>query len=450
MDDAPKGREAAVDRERLVERLVELVRIPSPGGHEEAAIGRVGKWLLDLGADVELWHDDPAELQRLPGYPGHEIARATLPVLAARLRGRRPGPAVLLTGHVDVVPVGDPSTWTRDPYSGVVEDGRVYGRGACDMKAGVVSILEVMEVFARDRDFPGQIILVAVPAEEDGGSGTFSAIQRGWRGDVALMPEPTSVGGRPQLVVSQAGCMILQLTVFGRSAHASTRLSGESALDHYLRLHEAMRADERAINAAEDDPLMRRHALPYATNVGRVSGGVFASSVMESLTVDVRVGVPLHETTDETEARLRRVVAEAAAADPWLREHPPEVKVITRGFGAARVSPGHRVVEVVADAAERVFGERPEPRAVPYASDMAGWVELAGVPTVMYGAGDLAQAHGADEHVSIDEVADATRVLVRATQDLLASPSSDGAGGHRVIPSTTPAAARARSEGSER
>jgi len=439
MDDDATDPDAGVDRDRVLERLVELIRIPSTGASEEAAISRVGKWLVDLGADVDLWHDDQAQLQTLPGYPGHEISRATVPVVAARLRGRRPGPAVLLTGHVDVVPVGDPSTWSHDPYSGVVEGDRVYGRGACDMKGGVISILEVMEVFAKSRDFPGQIILVAVPGEEDGGVGTFSAIKRGWRGDVALMPEPTSVDGQPQLVVSQAGCMILQLTVTGRSAHASTRMLGESALEHYLHLHEAMRADERAINEAEDDPLMRHHELPYATNVGRVCGGVFASSVMESLSVDVRIGVPLSETPDQTEARFRGVIGRAAAEDPWLREHPPEVKVITRGFGAARVPPAHPLVEIVAGAAEGVFGARPEPRAVPYASDMAGWVDLAGVPTVMYGPGDLANAHGADEWVSLDEVVDTTRVLIRATEGLLSSPVSEGEGGHRVVPSSTPA-----------
>ena len=433
------ARDQLVDRDRVVSRLVELIRIPSVGGEEEAAVQRIADWLHTLpGVEVDLWHDDQGSLQSLEGYPGHEIARAKVPVVAARLRGSRPGPAVLLTGHIDVVPPGDVSAWSHEPYSGWVKGDKVMGRGACDMKAGVVAAMEVMEAFAHDYDFPGQIIFVAVPGEEDGGVGTFSAIKRGWSADVAIIPEPTSTDGRPRLVVAHAGCMILNIQVPGRSAHASTRSLGENALDHYWGLHEAMREHEREINAAETDPLMRMHDLPYATNVGIVQGGAFASSVMDSLSLDVRIGVTLNETLAEAEARFRRVIHEAAQRDPWLRENPPTVTVLTRGFGSARTPIDHKLVAVMSEAAKEVIGTAPVPRAAPYGCDMSGWVRLADVPTVVYGPGDLELAHAADEWVSLEETLATARVLTRATQQLLDTHIPGGTGGHAVMPSELP------------
>jgi acetylornithine deacetylase len=441
MNHAPSNltRETLVDRDRVLSRLVELIRIPSLGGEEEAAVQRVADWLHGIpGAEVDLWHDDQSSLQVLPDYPGHEIARATVPVVAARLRGARPGPAVLLTGHIDVVPAGDQTAWSHDPFSGLVQGDRVLGRGACDMKSGVVAALEVMEAFAHDHDFPGQLIFIAVPGEEDGGVGTFSAIKRGWSADVAIVPEPTSAGGRPRLVVAHAGCLILNIHVPGKSAHASTRTHGENALDHYLVLHEALRRHEREINEAEHDPLMRMHEMPYATNVGIVQGGAFASSVMDSLSVDVRTGVTLSETVAEAEARFRRVIEEAAAEDPWLRDNPPTVNIVTRGFGSARTPLDHPLVTGITEAAKHVLGTAPVPRAAPYGCDMAGWVRLANVPTVLYGPGDLEMAHAADEWVSIEETLSVAKVLTRATQHLMETHIPGGHGGHAVVPSDLP------------
>ncbi|HJL20539.1 MAG TPA: ArgE/DapE family deacylase [Sandaracinaceae bacterium LLY-WYZ-13_1] len=437
--EAPLERETLVDRERLLSRLVELVRIPSVGGEEEWAVQRVADWLHAIpGVEVDLWHDDQASLQLLPDYPGHEVARATVPVVAARLRGSRPGPAVLLTGHIDVVPPGDPTAWTREPYSGVLEGDRLFGRGACDMKSGVVAAMEVMEAFAADYDFPGQLIFIAVPGEEDGGIGTFSAIKRGWSADVALIPEPTSAEGRPRLVVAHAGCMILNIQVPGKSAHASQRTLGENALDHYFVIHQALKQHETEINEAEDDPLMKMHDMPYATNVGIVQGGAFASSVMDSLSVDVRVGVTLSETLAQAEERIRGVIDRAAQSDPWLRHNPPVVSVVTRGFGSARTPLTHPLVSSLSEAAEHVWGQEPVPRAAPYGCDMAGWVRLADVPTVLYGPGDLEWAHAADEWVSVDEMERVAKVLTRGAQHLMETQIPGGHGGQAVIPSELP------------
>ncbi len=419
-------RVSQVDGDRIRDRLVELIRIPSLTGQEDPAINRIATWLQESDAEVDYWYDGIAALQRNPHYPGHEVERSWVPVVAGMVRGARPGPTVLLTGHIDVVPAGDYEQWSGDPFSGLVTGDEVYGRGAADMKAGLVAALEAFETFATGSpDFPGRVIFLAVPAEEDSGLGTLAAIARGWWADAAILPEPTLRGGAPDLVVAHAGAISMRLTIPGLAAHASKRREGESALEHFLSIYQALRDDEEAINAAETHPLMRDLALPYPTNVGIISGGQWSSTVMDSLQVDVRIGIALDETVDEAEDRFRRAIDAAIGEDPWLAAHPPTVTRNAAGFGSAQIPLEHPLVTAVADASEGVFGRRAALTAAPYACDMSGWVRLAGVPTVLYGPGDIEWAHAADETASLDATERVARVLVEATEQLLELPPEE-------------------------
>lgn len=411
---------ASIEPDRIRDRLVDLVRYPSFDGAEENIIVRIADLLQGIGAEVDVWHDDAVSLASLEGYPGHEVSRAKIPVVAGRLRGSRPGPAVMITGHVDVVPPGDISQWSADPFSGTIDGDRLYGRGSCDMKSGLVAGLELLDVFAT-RDFPGQIVFVGVPAEEDSGVGTLSAIERGWRGDVAFLPEPSTREGTPTLVAAHAGAMGVSIFVPGRSAHASVRHTGECALEHYLAIHQALRDDERALNEAESDPLLKDLVLPYATSVGRIAGGNFISAVMDGLLVELRMGVAVTETVVEAETRIRRSVDRATQADPWLRDNPPTVTVTSRGFGSARTPVDHPLVKAVGAAHEEVHGTPVSVRAAPYGCDMAGWVRRAGVPMVIYGPGNIDLAHAPDESVSLTNCAKVTEALCLATESLLQS-----------------------------
>ena len=145
-------------------------------------------------------------------------------------------------------------------------------------------------------------------------------------------------------------------------------LMGESALDHFWTVYKAMREDERRINEKQTHPLMSLHPLPYATNVGTINGGLWSSSVMDSLEAQVRVGVSLDETINQAEERFRSTIAEFTRDDPWLSQNPPDIQRLASGFGSA----------------------------------MSGWVRLAGIPTVIYGPGEIELAHGPKESVSLE------------------------------------------------
>jgi len=399
----------AIDRERLVEDLQALIRIPSVTGSEEVVAGWAEEGLRALGLAVEVVQPDLDALRADPDWPGEEMTRTSLPVVIGRV-GPTSGRRIILSGHLDVVPPGDPATWTSDPWAGGVRGGRLFGRGACDMKGGVASILGAIRALGTSGDLErleGELVVAFVPSEEDGGQGTLAAIRAGVTGDLAIIPEPSNL----DVVVAHAGAITFRLSVPGRAAHASQRREGISALDKLFVLLRALEADETGRNEAETDPLMTALGLPYPTIVGIVQGGEWASTVLDRVTVDGRYGVRLGQSATDAEAELRACIAAACEADEFLRDHPATVAITGGRFGSARVASDHPLPVGLAAVAEAVTGRRPALLGEPYGADMQMFVNVGGTPCVIFGPGDVKVAHSADEHVPIDEVVDCARVL---------------------------------------
>ena len=410
----------SVDRERLIDDLVGLVRIPSITGSEEAVAADTARRLADAGARVETISPDPAAIRADPAWPGEETIRTTLPIVLGRI-GRPGARRLILSGHLDVVPPGDLATWTTDPWSGEIRDGRLYGRGACDMKGGVAAILGAVRALvasgAAER-LDGELLVVLVPGEEDGGQGTLAAIRAGATGDMAVIPEPSNL----DIVVAHAGAITFRLTVPGRAAHASQRREGVSALDNLYVVLRALEADETARNAAETDPLMTVLGLPYPTIVGIVSGGEWASTVLDRVVADGRYGVRLGQSPADAAADLRAAIDAANASDPFLSDHPATVEIVGGQFGSGRVPSDHPLPVGLARAVEAVTGRAPELLGEPYGADMRLFINEGDTPCVIFGPGDVKVAHSADEHVPLDEVETCARVLAAwVVQELISS-----------------------------
>jgi acetylornithine deacetylase len=408
---------AAVSAARIATDLVGLIAIPSVTGGEEAAADRVGRLLEAAGPAVEVdrWDADPLALVGDPAYPGTEMPRVTLPLVAGQVRGRTGGRRLIVSGHLDVVPPGDPGAWTDPPFVPVVRDGRVFGRGACDMKGGLVAAIEALRAVSSlaeaDGMLPeplrGEAVFVGVPSEEDGGAGTLAAIRAGYTGDAAVVTEPTGLA----VVTAGAGAVTFRLTIRGRAAHASTRLEGVSALEKLEVVHAALRADETERNAAETDPRMRALGLPYPTILGTVRGGDWASTVPDLVVAEGRYGVRLGQDAEAAGAELASVVAAACETDPWLREHPAEIALVGGRFDPVELTPDATLPRELTAAARDVTGIEPPAIAVPYGSDMRHWVGVGKTPCVLYGPGDVRVAHAANESVALDEVERCARVL---------------------------------------
>jgi acetylornithine deacetylase len=411
---------AAVDAARVQSDLERLVRIPSITASEDAIQAEMAELFEELGLETRLVEPDPAAFESDPDWPGAEMPRSTLPVVLGRI-GPAGGRRILLVGHVDVVPLGDAANWTVDPWGADVRDRRLYGRGACDMKGGVTSILGAVRALLATADvnrLAAELVVASVPSEEDGGQGMLAAIRAipptssGAAADVAVITEPTAVDGKHmEVVIAHAGAITFSLTVPGRAAHASVRREGVSALDNLSYLVKALADDERRRNERETDPLMTALGLPYPTIVGMVEGGDWPSTVMDRVTAQGRYGVRLGQTWRDAEADLRSCIDEACDADSFLRGHRPTLEISGGRFSSARVQADHRLPVGLANAVEATLGRRPELIGVPYGADMRLLVNDGRTPTVIYGPGDIHVAHSADEWTPLEQVVDCARAL---------------------------------------
>jgi acetylornithine deacetylase len=401
----------------LVTFLAELVRMPSVGGTdaENEAQQHLAGAFDRVGLEVDHWRLPLPELLAEPDFPGVEVDRDEAWGLVGRLPGNGGGRSLMWNGHIDVVPPGDAATWTdRDPYSGRLDGALIRGRGACDMKAGLTAAFFAVRALARSGvPLGGDVLLASVQGEEDGGLGSYALIRRGWRADACVIPEPTGL----DIVPATAGALTFRLRVPGKATHAARRTSGVSALEKFWPVWRALSALEHRRNATVD-PLVARWDVAYPISVGVVRGGDWASTVPDVLVAEGRLGVALGEPVAAARADLELAVAQACDADPWLRDHPVQVEWWGGAFAPGRLPPESDLVQRMS-AAHAQVSERPaQTWAAPYGSDLRLLTNLAGVPTLHYGPGDLVQAHAPDESVSLDQVFVCTRALALLALDM--------------------------------
>jgi acetylornithine deacetylase len=358
--------------------------------------------------DVDAWSIDVDAIRQHPDFPGDETDRtegygvvATMPGDDADL------PALVLQGHVDVVPIGDPEKWEHDPFSAWIDGDALHGRGACDMKAGVaVNTAIARALHASGVRLARSFAVHTVVSEEDGGLGAFATLQRGHRAEVAVITEPTS----GTLITANAGALTFEIRAAGLAAHGSTRLEGVSAFDAFLPLNTAIAALETRRNR-NPHPLFDGNPLPYPISIGRVTAGDWASSVPDLLVAEGRLGVQLDEEPAAARAAFEAAIAEACARDPWLADHPAEVSWPGGQFASGRMDEDHAFIGQVTAAVAQVTGLAPTTAAAPYGSDLRLYSGLGGIPTLHYGPGDVRFAHAPREQVSIAETLRVARAM---------------------------------------
>lgn len=394
-----------VDTRGLVDCLCELISFPSEGGEETPAQRRMAELMGEMGMEVDTWALDLDELRRDPAYTV-EIERSEALGVVGRIGGA--GPKLVLNGHIDVVPAGDPDQWSTPPWQGTVRDGKVYGRGAVDMKGGLCcGLYAVQAVIRAGVELDGTVLLQSVVGEEDGGLGTLAAIRRGHLGDAAIVLEPTAMTVAP----AHAGAFNFRVIVSGRAAHGALRGEGVDAIDKFVQIYRALQALEQRRNARPIHPLFRDYDIPYALCVGKLHAGVWSSTVADSLVAEGRYGIAVDEDPDAARRELEEAVLEAATADPWLRENPPRVEWWGAQFHPAITPEDHPVVRTVTGALQDLSGNTPAVRGMPYGADMRLLVNEGGIPAVLFGPGNVRLAHATDEFVPVEELEAVTRAL---------------------------------------
>ena len=404
----------AIDTDGLLAFLGDLVALPSLDGSpdEQAAQEYVAAFLERQGFEMDVWEIDFDTLRHHPSFSA-EVERQRGSGVVGML-GMGEGPTLIFNGHVDVVPAGDQALWRFPPWQTTIADGFVYGRGALDMKGGLACAVFAAKAI-RDAGvrLKGRLLIQSVIGEEDGGCGTLATVLRGHTGDGAIVVEPTGLCIAP----AQAGALNFRLTVPGAAAHGCVREEGVSAIELFIPLYRALMDLEARRNAEarrRDDALSRlyaRYTTPYALSIGVVRAGEWASTVAETLVAEGRYGVAVGENLAEARRMLEETVAHAAQADPWLREHLPHLEWWGGQFAPASTPLDHPLVETTAAAFAAITGVPATLEGMTYGADMRLLVHEGRTPTILFGPGDVRDAHRPNERVAIADLETATRTL---------------------------------------
>jgi acetylornithine deacetylase len=380
--------------EHQLELLRALVRSDSTLGRERDAQELVAAELADIGLEPQMW--DVGELG--PGSSPPLIAYTRRPNVTAVRRGSGGGRSLTFNGHIDVVPVGVARNWSHDPWGAEIADGRMYGRGAADMKAGVVAMLGAVRAL-READLRGDVQIETVIEEECTGNGAAACRARGLRTHAAIIPEPFN----HMALEAQLGVLWARVVVEGRAAHAERADQAENAVLKALPVIEAIRELERAVNEEERSPWFAAHPHPLNYNVGVVRGGEWASSVPEECVLEVRLAA--HPGAD-LEAVKARFEAAVDARVEWRGFH-------AHGFGLSRDEP---IFDVLGRAHESVHGAPLAYLAFTGTTDARAFVVHGSTPATCYGpiGGNL---HAPDEWVDLESVKTTTLVLAFAAAE---------------------------------
>lgn len=397
----------SIDMQDLLATLNDLIEIQSLGGQETPAQEYMANWMRQHGMQMDNWDIDLPQLIKHPAFSA-ELERTQASGLVGWIGQYDGGRSLILNGHVDVVPAGDLENWHYSPWKATIADGRVYGRGACDMKGGLACAMQAIKAIQEANvHLRGKLLLETVVGEEDGGLGSLAAVIRGYRADGAVLIEPTEMAIAPV----QAGALSFKVRIQGQSTHGCVREEGVSAIEEFFPVYQALMALEQNRNQSVQDPLYARYRLPYALSIGQVEAGDWPSSVADWLIFQGRYGIIPGEDLTQARDQFEAAIASVAESDAWLREHPPIVEWWGGQFAPARVSIDEPVVQTLSGAFQEATSKPSRFEGMTYGSDMRILVNQGKTPAVLFGPGDVRQAHGPDEFVPLEDLLVVTRTL---------------------------------------
>jgi len=409
-----------IDRatDEIVQFTRDLVRIPTvnpPGDEYTACAELLGDRLKRGGFEIEYIAAD--------GRPEHTRQHPRLNVVGSR-RGTSTGPVVHLNGHIDVVPPGD--GWTVDPFGGVVRDGRIFGRGVCDMKAGIAAAVFAAEAIARAGvRLTGTIEISGTVDEESGGfAGVAYLAERGRiaksRTDYVIIPEPLNVD---RICIGHRGVYWFELTTRGRIAHGSMPFLGVSAIDGMAQVLEAIRRDLGPALATRKTtmPVVPDAARHATINVNAIEGGQPIDGIQTPCVADRCRAVfdrrfLIEEGFAGAKDEIAALIARALSAMPGVEYDMRDLMVVE----PVRTPDDSPLVGALDGAIARVLGTKATLVASPGTYDHKHVTRIAGIQhCVAYGPGELELAHQPDESCRISDLVNATKVIALATLDLM-------------------------------
>ncbi|MFE8702089.1 peptidase [Cytobacillus sp. FJAT-54145] len=388
--------------------LQKLVQEGSVRGNESKAQAIIIEKCRELGLELDMWEIGEEKLYNHPAFCSDRKDFSGNPNVVGVLRGTGGGKSLILNGHIDVVPEGDKEDWNNSPFSGYIEDGKLYGRGSTDMKGGSTSLLLAIEsLIASGIQLKGDVIFQSVIEEESGGAGTLATVLRGYKADGAIIPEPTNM----KLFPKQQGSMWFRITVKGKSAHGGTRYEGVNAIEKSMLVIQALQELEKMRNEKITDPLYEHIPIPIPINIGKISSGEWPSSVPDLCIIEGRMGVAPNEALKDAEKEMENCLRLLGESNAWFKEHPAKVEWFGAKWLPGDLESDHPLMTTISESYQTIKGVTPKIEASPWGTDGGILSNVGDTPVVVFGPGVTEVAHDANEYIEVDKVFECAEIL---------------------------------------
>ena len=378
-----KKLEEAVPVNELVELVRKMISVPSHWDvqtMEEEIVRELADYFNDVGLSFEL---QPIDKRRSN--------------IIARVQGAGGGRSLALNGHLDTVP---PYNMTIDPFGAVIENNRIYGRGAVDMKGPIAAMIMTLLAFKRTGiELKGDLIFTGVLAEETNSDGCETLIESGFRSDGAIVGEPSN----REYAIAHRGLEWLEIEIIGKRAHGGIPEAGVNAIVNAAKF--ILRVQEKIVPRLKK--LYHPHMGPSVMNFGRIEGGTQPSTVADRCIIQLdRRYIPVEKLEDVIKD-YEDILRELSEEDPdfkWELRRMPSSIMKLYDHVPMETSPDHPLVHAVINSIEKITGVPPK------MTTRRGWTDAAilnyygKIPTVIYGPGDITRSHSSNEYITIEEL----------------------------------------------
>lgn len=372
-----------ITKRELVDLAIQLVQAPTenPRGNEKIVVQFLKPLLSKMGFKFKILLSP----------------RARWNMIAER-RWDKSGRTLIFNGHLDVVPAGDPSQWKYLPFQGRYYKGKIYGRGASDMKSGIAAFIHAISVIDRSKIHPqkGGIKLHLVSDEESHGhQGTGFLTQTGQiRGDAALVGEPTDL----LPVIAHKGALWIKISTFGRSAHGSKPHRGVNAIEKMTKFVDQL----NSIPLEREHPLLGKPTL----NIGTIRGGTKINIVPDRCEIEVDRRFLPGEEKEKVLGEIREILESLRSRDPLFQYRMEEIDFAE----PSEVNPEEEIVRTGVEAIQEVIGKKPNLSVFSGFTDSRFYINQCRIPALILGPGNTDQSHTTDESVEVDALVNAAHI----------------------------------------
>lgn len=402
-------------QEEAIAFLQSIIRIPSQTGDEKQVQDFMQEYLTKLGLQVDRFVPSLDELRKHPAFVEPAQGYENRPNVVGICKGEGGGRSLLFNGHIDVIPEGAPENWEHGPWSGDIADGKLYGRGASDMKSGVAAMTMALKA-VRDSGIKlkGDVTLEYVMDEELTGNGTLACVMKGYKADAGICCETSSMCVQPASI----GRIWFEIVVKGKAAGIQRRYEGVNGIDLGYIVKQAVSEFEwvRISHTRHMLYPVIEEAIPCM--VGQFESGTYASAFPDACIMRGSMATVPGEDSDQVKAEFVDFIQRYAAQhSEWLRTNPPQVRFTGYFAEPSEIDVNAPIVKTLSENFTKLMKQEPVISGRQGAADIRHLNKYGDTPTVIFGPGLTEQMHANNEWVYVKDYLDSIRILANTIID---------------------------------